>query len=248
MGTFGEADKFDADGKAHTQEDELTNFADEQDASIRAQMLGVEVGVGINYPASEMAMEKRCKGCWNHRTTTTMMWREVWRRTTWRILPIRRLPDHACFEFLLLLSACVSTDNARCVFKWMLSNTIVTRDCEEPVFMVVFFLPRTLSVHPNKWQIRMAHQSNKCDECTYDRENDYTSYGRENNMTVYVKTISGKTIIVNCDKKQRAETIAETADRRAAIPRDMMFPANQGKVLMKRKQLKKTTLEMTLRL
>ena len=39
------------------QEDELTNFADEQDASIRAQMLGV--GVGSKHPASEMPMEKR---------------------------------------------------------------------------------------------------------------------------------------------------------------------------------------------
>ena len=43
------------------QEDELTNFADEQDASIHDQMLGVGVGVGvgIKYPASEMPMEKR---------------------------------------------------------------------------------------------------------------------------------------------------------------------------------------------
>ena len=73
--------------------------------------------------------------------------------------------------------------------------------------MVVFLpdpchvCPRTLSVHPNKWQTRTAHQSNKCDEYCYNRENDYTSYGREYNMTVYVKTISGKTIIVECDKK-----------------------------------------------
>ena len=63
----------------------------------------------------------------------------------------------------------------------MMSNTIITRDCEEPVFMVVFLLdprhvcPRTLYVHPIKWQIRTAHQSNKCDEYSYDRENDYTS-------------------------------------------------------------------------
>ena len=57
FGTFDEAGKFHADGKAYTQEDELTNFADEQEASIRAQMLGV--GVGIEYPASEMPMEKR---------------------------------------------------------------------------------------------------------------------------------------------------------------------------------------------
>ena len=39
-----------------------------------------------------------CKGRWIHRTTTTMRWREVWRRTTWRILPIRRLFDHAVMK------------------------------------------------------------------------------------------------------------------------------------------------------
>ena len=59
-------------------------------------------------------------------------------------------------------------------------------------------------------------------------------------MTVYVKTISGKTTIVKCDKKQRAATMAETVERRAAIPRDMMYLMNQGKVLNARK----TTLGM----
>ena len=153
---------------------------------LRSALRCLELELNTTHPRCQW--KDGCKGCSNHRTTTTMMWREVWRRTTCRILPIRRLSDHACFEFLLLLLGCVSTDNARCVFKWMLSNTIVTRDREEPVFMVVFFpdpchvCPRTLSVPPNKWQIRTAHQSNKCDEYSYDRENDYTSYRREYNM------------------------------------------------------------------
>ena len=138
------------------------------------QKLVAENG-GTSSPISRMnkmlrfALSQRnngCKGRWIHRTTNTMRWREVWRRTTWRILPIRRLSDHACFEYLLLLSACVNTDNARCVFKWMMSNTIVTRDFEGPVFMVVFLLdpflagPRTLSAPPYKWQIRTVQQSN----------------------------------------------------------------------------------------
>ena len=72
-----------------------------------------------------------------------------------------------------------------------------------------------------------TNESKKCDEYSYDRENDYTSYGREYNMTVYVKTISGKTIIVRCDRKQRAETMVETVERRAAIPRDMTYLVNQ---------------------
>ena len=104
-----------------------------------------------------------CKSRWIHRTTTTMRWREVWTRTTLRILPIRRLSDHACFEIQILLSACVNTDSARCVFKWMMSNTILTRDCEGPVFMVVFLPdpciagPRAKSAPPYKWQIRTAY-------------------------------------------------------------------------------------------
>ena len=83
---------------------------------------------------------------------------------------------------------------------------------------------------------------------SYDLENDYIGYVCAYNMTVYVKTISGNTIIVECDQKQRAATQAETVKRRAAIPRDMMYLANQGKVLNEKKKLKKTTLEMTLRL
>ena len=59
-----------------------------------------------------------------------------------------------------------------------------------------------LSVLPCKWQMRTAHQSNNCDEFNYDCENDYTNNGLENDMTVYVKTISGKTIIVRCNKTQ----------------------------------------------
>ena len=73
-------------------------------------------------------------------------------------------------------------------------------------------------------------------------------------MTVYVKTISGKTIIVKCDKKQKAATLAETVERRAAIPRDMMYLVNQGKVLNEKKTIEEnnigidTTVVVSLRL
>ena len=73
-------------------------------------------------------------------------------------------------------------------------------------------------------------------------------------MTVHVKTISGKTIIVKCDKKQKEATIAETVERRAAIPRDMMYLVNQGKVLNEKKTSEEnnilidTTVVMSLRL
>ena len=81
-----------------------------------------------------------------------------------------------------------------------------------------------------------------------------TSYGREYNMTVYVKTISEKTSIVECHNKQRTATMAETVERRAAIPRDMMYLVNQGKVLNEKKTIEEnnigndTTVVMSLRL
>ena len=121
-------------------------------SALRRMELKLKLELNTQYPRCQW--NNGCKGRWIHRAMTTTMWREVWRRTTWRILPIRRLSGHACFEFLLFLSACVTTDNARCVLKWMLSNTIVTRDCEGPAFVVVFLpdpcfaCPRTLSVPP----------------------------------------------------------------------------------------------------
>ena len=69
-----------------------------------------------------------------------------------------------------------------------------------------------------------------------------SSYGREYNMAVYVKTISEKTIIVKCTKKQRAATIAETVERRAAIPRDMMYLVNQGRVLNEKKTVEENNI------
>ena len=39
----------------------------------------------------------------------------------------------------------------------------------------------------------------------------------ENYMTVYMKTISGKTIRIKCDKKQRADTVSEKFEMRTAI-------------------------------
>ena len=87
--------------------------------------------------------------------------------------------------------------------------------------------------------MRTAHQSNDCDEFSYDREKDYTKNGFENDMTVHVKTI-----IVRCNKKQRAETMAETVERRAAIPRDMMYLVNQGKVLKEKKTIEENDIGM----
>ena len=73
------------------------------------------------------------------------------------------------------------------------------------------------------WQTQAAHQSNKNDECDdyiFEFENDYIfvfaievnekttteldNALEENYMTVYVKTINGKTTSIKCDRKQKA--------------------------------------------
>ena len=41
----------------------------------------------------------------------------------------------------------------------------------------------------------------------------------ENYMTVYVKTINGKTISFKCDKKQKAAMISDEVERKSSIPR-----------------------------
>ena len=39
------------------------------------------------------------------------------------------------------------------------------------------------------------------------------------NMTLYVRTINGKTISIQCDRQQKAERLVETAERKTSIPR-----------------------------
>ena len=51
----------------------------------------------------------------------------------------------------------------------------------------------------------------------------------ENSMTVYVKTISGKTISIKCDKKQKADTVSEKVEMETPIPRGITFPRSPRK-------------------
>ena len=76
----------------------------------------------------------------------------------------------------------------------------------------------------------------------------------ENCMTVYVRTISGKTISIKCDEKQNAATISEKVERRSSIPRRMTYFVHQGKVMKDEKTIEEnnigaeTTIDMSLRL
>ena len=95
-------------------------------------------------------------------------------------------------------------------------------------------------VSQDAWQNKAAHKSkknNECDDNTFEFENDYIfvfanevsekttteldNALEENYMTVYVKTINGKTISIKCDKKHKAATILDEVERRSARSGDV---------------------------
>ena len=73
-------------------------------------------------------------------------------------------------------------------------------------------------------------------------------------MTVYVRTINGKTMSTKCEKRQSISRIKDEIERKTKIPKALQHLSNQGKILNERKSIqennivKETTLEMTLKL
>ena len=73
-------------------------------------------------------------------------------------------------------------------------------------------------------------------------------------MTVYVKTIEGKTIRIRCNNRQKAVKIKDKVERRTATPKKHHCLVSQGKAMKDDKTIddcsikKGTTIEMTLRL
>ena len=51
----------------------------------------------------------------------------------------------------------------------------------------------------------------------------------ENSMTVYVMTISGKTISIKCDKKQKADTVSEKVQNENIDPSRYNLPRSPRK-------------------
>ena len=72
-------------------------------------------------------------------------------------------------------------------------------------------------------------------------------------MTVYVRTMNGKTISIKCDKQQKAARILETVERKTSIPQGMMYLGSREKVVNDKKTTEennieaRTTIEMSLR-
>ena len=109
--------------------------------------------------------------------------------------------------------------------------------------------PRILPTSPSKRRILSVQQSH---EKLVGIENDDVL--EENYMTVYVKTINGKTISIRHYKNMTAAVILEEVERRTLIPRDMIRLVHKGKAINGKKSMKennikaKETIEMSLRL
>ena len=73
------------------------------------------------------------------------------------------------------------------------------------------------------------------DNCKISSESMNKNRTEYSNMTVYVRTINGKTIRIKCDRQQQAARTLETAERNTSIPRGMMYFVSQGKVLNDKK-------------
>ena len=72
-------------------------------------------------------------------------------------------------------------------------------------------------------------------------------------MTIYVKTINGKTTSIKCEGKMTAAVISDEVERRSSIPRDMTYLVHRGKVMSEKETTKENnieaeaTIEMSLR-
>ena len=157
--------------------------------------------------------------------------------------------------------------------KRMRSNTTISGHHEETVFLDAILpvacqaCPWTQTTFPHKWQIPKAHQSNEnvmCGDYTTEFENDHIfefaneeneenskvidDLPDENYMTIYVKTINGKTISIKSEGKMTAAVISDEVERRSLIPRDMTYLVHKGKVMSEKKTMKEKTLKQKQRL
>ena len=114
--------------------------------------------------------------------------------------------------------------------------------------------PRIQSTSRSKRRIRSVQQSHEqFVGIKYNTEENDDVF-EENYMTVYVKTINGKTMSIRYYKNMTAAVILEEVERRTLIPRDMIRLVHKGKAINEKKSMKennikaKETIEMSLRL
>ena len=126
-----------------------------------------------------------------------------------------------------------------------------------------FSLNVSQDVSHDAWQNQTAHQSIKIfdvyifapttwvtGKTIFELEDE----NEKNMMTIYVSPSSGKTISIKCDKKRKAMSILDEAERSSAIPRSMTYLAHHGKALNEKRTTEEnnigteTTTDMSLRL
>ena len=116
-----------------------------------------------------------------------------------------------------------------------------------------------------EWQSQTAHQSIKSNEfghCIFTYSNEFAGKiivepegeDEKNMITNHVRTSSGKTISIKCDKKRKAVSILDEVERRSTIPRSITYLVSHGKVLNEKTTIEEsnigteTTIDMSLRL
>ena len=89
----------------------------------------------------------------------------------------------------------------------------------------------------------LAHQPNRYDfqdylfKLTVEENGTISSEGMNKEhekffyVTVHVRTISGKTISIKCDKRQSITRIKDQISRKTKIPKDLQHLVNQGRAL-----------------
>ena len=120
-------------------------------------------------------------------------------------------------------------------------------------------------VFQSKWPSQTAHQSIKLyefDHHIFTYSNEFArkiivepeGENEKNMITIHVRTSSGKTIIIKCDKKKKAMSILDEAEKRFTIPRSMTYLVHHGIVLNGKRISEEnnigteTTIYMSLRL
>ena len=83
---------------------------------------------------------------------------------------------------------------------------------------------------------------------TTEFEKENVDVLEENFMTVYVKTIYGKTTSIKCNRNMTAAVISDEVERRSSIPRDMTYLVHKGTMMSEKKTIKETTLKQKQRL
>ena len=97
-------------------------------------------------------------------------------------------------------------------------------------------------VFQSEWPSQTAHQSIKLyefDHHIFTYSNEFAGKiivepegkNEKNMITLHVRTISRKKINIKCDKKRKAMSILDEAEKRFAIPQSMTYLVHHGKVL-----------------